>query len=78
MKPIEKLMDMYSTPTQAGRAIGVSRQVVEHWVKKGFIPYEAATYVQVKTGGSITNSQIWLAADKAKNAANKEESGDSA
>ena len=68
MKPIDKSIDMYTTPTQAGRAIGVSRQVIEHWIKKGFIPYEVASKVQEKTGGSITNSQIWCAADKAKSA----------
>ena len=68
MKPIDKLMDMYTTPTQAGRAIGVSRQVVEHWIRKKFIPYEVASQVQERTGGAITNSQIWVAADKAKRA----------
>jgi len=73
LKPIDKLMDMYGTPTQAGRAIGVSRQVVEHWVKKGFIPFEDGSKVQEKTGGAITNSQVWVSADKAKRA----EDGDS-
>lgn len=70
MTPIEKLIDMYGTATKAGLAIGVSRQVVEHWVKKGFIPFEDGSKVQEKTGGAITNIKIWFAADRAKHTTN--------
>jgi hypothetical protein len=66
MKPIEQLLSMYGSPTKVGRALGVSRQVVENWVKSGYIPYERATQVHKKTGGAIKNKQIWLAADEAR------------
>ena len=66
MTPINKLIDMYGTATKAGLAIGLNRQNIEHWEKKGFIPYQDATYVQNQTNGLITNVSIWLAADKAR------------
>lgn len=67
MKPIEILIEMYGTPTQAARALGLGgRQVIEAWVKHGYIPYKQATLVQQKTGGAIKNTQVWLAADKAR------------
>ena len=37
MTPINKLIDMYGTATKAGLAIGLKRQVIEHWVKNGYI-----------------------------------------
>tara|TARA_R110000764_G_scaffold210447_1_gene296366 strand:- start:18 stop:236 length:219 start_codon:yes stop_codon:yes gene_type:complete len=70
MTPINKLIDMYGTATKAGLAIGLKRQVIEHWVKNGYIPHKKATYVQTKTGGAITNIKIWLAADRAKHTNN--------
>jgi hypothetical protein len=66
MTPINKLIDMYGTATKAGLVIGLKRQTIEHWVKKGFIPYQDASYVQNKTNGIISNVSIWLAADKAR------------
>ena len=66
MHPIDKLIAMYTTPTRAGRAIGVSRQVVEHWVKKDFIPFEIAWMIEQKTGGNITRSHIWADTDEKK------------
>jgi DNA-binding transcriptional regulator YdaS (Cro superfamily) len=64
MHPIDKLMAMYTTPAKAGRAIGVSRQAVEQWVKKDFIPFKIAWMIEQKTGGSITRSQIWFDTDE--------------
>lgn len=72
MTPIKKLIDIYGTPTKAGLALGLSRQVIEQWVKRNYIPYTAATYVQTKTNGAIPNIKIWLAADRARHTINGE------
>lgn len=67
MKPIERLIFMYGNASKAARALDIPRrQIVEGWVKSGFIPYKMASRVQKKTGKAITKIQVWEAADEAR------------
>lgn len=67
MTPIDRLIFMYGNSTKAARALGLkNRQVVENWVKYGYIPYKCAHLVEKATGGTITRRQCWLAADEAR------------
>jgi len=65
--PIEKLMDIYGNAEAAARALAPKvkgRQVVEYWIKQGYIPYSHGTRVMRATMGAITAFEIWMDATK--------------
>ena len=67
MTPIEHLLKMNdSSCLRAGRMLGLERQIVEDWRRKGYIPHKRGTLVMRKTKGRITANSIWLAAAKAR------------
>ena len=67
MTPIEMLLKINDgSCLRAGRLLGLERQVIEDWRRKGRIPHSRGTLVMRKTKGRITANSIWLAAAKAR------------
>jgi len=65
--PIEKLMDIYGNAEAAHRALAPkvkSRQVIEYWVKQGYIPFCHGTLVMRVTMGAIDRFDIWMDASE--------------
>ena len=53
-----KLLAWVGTQTQLARQLGVSRQVVAGWVKRGRIAAKYATEVERKTGGLFKREDL--------------------
>jgi hypothetical protein len=52
MKP-DKALSRYGSQTELAKALGVSRQVVHNWVKRGRVSLEGQLELQHLTGGKI-------------------------
>lgn len=61
---IDKLIQLYGNITEAAKAIGESRQTVQFWVDKGYIPYRQGPNIAEKTGGKITAIDVWQSASR--------------
>lgn len=58
-KTIERLLAFYGdSPTNAGRALNTTRQNVNLWREKGYVPARWASSVEKATGGSITAIEV--------------------
>ena len=64
IRPVDKLVNLYPSISAASTELGISRQLIEMWVKRGFIPFKRGEYIEQKTGGKITRYEIWEAAGK--------------
>ena len=64
MELIQLLINHYGSVAKASRAMGVSRQHFESWVRQGFISFKYGYTVEEKTGGMIKAIDIWEAAAK--------------
>lgn len=62
--PLERLLATYHGLGNAAIQLGVSRQTIETWLKRGHIPFKRGEYVEKKTEGTITALEIWQAATK--------------
>ena len=58
-KTIERLLSFYGdSPSNAGKALNTTRQNVNLWREKGYIPPRWALNVEKATGGSITATEV--------------------
>ena len=64
MNPIDKLIKLYGNAPGAARVLGLDRQFIYNWQKTG-IPYKRGLFIEKKTNGAITASEVWQAASKA-------------
>ena len=62
MDAIDHLLEIYGNIQETAKAIGESRQTVEHWVKEGRIPYKQGANIEEKTGGRVTAISVWQSA----------------
>lgn len=59
MRSAARLFEIFgNSPTNVGRAIGVSKQVALHWKVRGYIPVAYAAKVETVTSGLITQAAI--------------------
>lgn len=63
-RPIDRLINLYPSMRDASKSLGVSRQLLEIWMRKGFIPFARGEYIEQKTNGKITRHEIWESAGK--------------
>ena len=61
---IDKLIELYGNITETAKAIGESRQTVQFWVDKGYIPYKQGANIETKTGGRVTAISVWQSASR--------------
>lgn len=68
--PLEKLIAYYGSANKAAECLSaykpVTRQAIDVWVKKGYIPYYWGNIIEASTHGKITASEIFEAAAKAR------------
>lgn len=66
MKTLDKVIDHFGNISATARGLGIKdRQVVQHWVRQGRIPYKWGMPIQAATKSAITASEVWIAASKA-------------
>lgn len=58
MEPIQKAVETVGGATALGSLLGVSRQVVEYWVKARRVPAERVLGVERATGGKVTRHEL--------------------
>lgn len=75
-KVVERLLEFFSnSPTSAGIALGTTRQNVNLWIVKGYIPPRWASLVETATGKKITALEVMETAIFFQDPANKKQRG---
>lgn len=68
--PIEKLIAFYGSANKTAEALNqykrITRQSVDLWVIKGYIPYYWGITIEEATKGEVTASEICIAATLAR------------
>ena len=59
MNPLNQLIDLYESKSKCADAVGISRQCLNGWIEKGFIPYKNGLKVEKATKGKIKASAVW-------------------
>jgi hypothetical protein len=62
METIDKLLALYDNKAECARALGITPQRLNTWIKQGFIPYKNGDLIQDKTKGRIKASLVWQSA----------------
>lgn len=69
--PLEKLIAYYGSSNKTADGLSaykvITRQAVDVWVRKGYIPYYWGDTIESATHGNVTASEIFEAAAKARN-----------
>lgn len=63
---IEQLIELYGNASQAAHALLVDRQLIEIWVRQGYIPFLRGQFIEDKTEGKIKAVKVWEDASKAR------------
>jgi len=64
--PLDSLIEYFGNISQSADALGVDRQVIQHWIKQGYIPWKRGELIEEKTNGVVTKRQVWEAAAAAR------------
>ena len=59
---VERLIHLYGDVDKAAKQINKDRLTLVGWRNKGFIPARLDSYIEEKTGGAITASEVRVAA----------------
>lgn len=63
---IDDLIEHFGNSSETAHALKVDRQLVDLWVKQGYIPFARGEAVEIATGGKVTASHVWQCASKAR------------
>jgi len=63
---IDRLIDHFGNRANAALEMKVDRQIIYNWINQGYIPHHRGAFIQKATGGAITESEVWVAAAKAR------------
>ncbi len=62
--PLNKLKQLYNNASGISIKLGIDRQIVEGWFKRGRIPFRRGSMIDEKTSGEVTKESVWLWANK--------------
>ena len=66
MDAIDKLVEMYGNASKAAKALGEDRQLVEIWIRQGYIPFKRGEQIEKATNGQITAHEVYDSAARTK------------
>lgn len=63
---IDDLIEYFGNTSDTAHALKVDRQLVDGWVKQGYIPFARGEEIEAVTEGKVTASHVWICASKAR------------
>lgn len=63
---IDDLIEHFGCTSDTAKALKVDRQLVDGWVKQGYIPFARGEEIEIITNGKITAQHVWVCASKAR------------
>lgn len=67
MDALKEVLEYFGGAGKTATAFAVDRQLVDTWIKKGFIPYKRGLQTESVTGGIVKAVDVWMCAAKARN-----------